>query len=91
MLTIYQTGVDYHFWNALGLFVVAFMIYLTNDTKVIIAGYIMLFSIFIFSGSLFVLSLTGMKWLGAITPIGGVGFIIAWGMIAFCAYKFSVK
>jgi uncharacterized membrane protein YgdD (TMEM256/DUF423 family) len=45
--------------------------------------------ILLFSGSLYALSLTGVKWLGAITPLGGVAFIVGWGCLAFFAFKSS--
>ena len=47
----------------------------------------MLAGVVIFSGSLYVLSATGIKWLGAITPIGGLAFIAAWAMVALAAYR----
>jgi uncharacterized membrane protein YgdD (TMEM256/DUF423 family) len=87
MLVIFHTGVEYHFYHALGLFAVAFVAH-SNDTKQVkIAGYLMIFGILIFSGSLYILSITGIKWLGAITPIGGTGFIVAWVMLALALRK----
>jgi len=87
MLVIYHTGVEYHFYHALGLFVVAFVANLQENKKVKLAGYFMLFGIFIFSGSLYALSITGIKLLGAITPIGGTLFIISWLLLAFSVKK----
>ena len=79
MLEIYQTAVQYHFYHALGLFAVAFMAYLLPDAGVPKwAGWLMLGGIVLFSGSLYVLALTGTRWLGAITPLGGMAFIAAW-------------
>jgi uncharacterized membrane protein YgdD (TMEM256/DUF423 family) len=54
---------------------------INNDPKINLAGIFMLVGIILFSGSLYVLSVTGMKWLGAITPIGGVLFLAAWGLL----------
>jgi uncharacterized membrane protein YgdD (TMEM256/DUF423 family) len=51
------------------------------------AGAVMLAGVLIFSGSLYVLVLTGTKWLGAITPVGGMAFIIAWAMVAWAAWR----
>lgn len=79
---IFATGVEYQFYHALGLFVVAFALHVKENTKIRVAGYIMLGSIFVFSGSLYILALTGLTWLGAITPIGGLGFIVAWILLA---------
>ena len=78
MIKVYNTAVHYQFYHALGLFAVAFVAHFNNDKKVKLSGNIMLYSIFIFSGSLYIMTITGIKWLGAITPIGGTGFIIAW-------------
>ena len=86
MLEVYQTGVLYHFIHALGIFVVAFALYIkpSASSQLIISGYLMLGSIFIFSGSLYLLSITGIKWLGAITPIGGVWIYCSVGVIDIC-------
>ncbi len=81
MTTVYQTAVEYQFYHSLGMFAVAFVAYINNDKKVKIAGYIMLVSTAIFCGSLYTMTITELKWLGAITPIGGVGFIISWIML----------
>ena len=78
MIKVYNTAVQYQFYHALGLFAVAFVAHLNNEKKVILSGNIMIYSIVIFSGSLYLMTITGIKWLGAITPIGGTGFIVAW-------------
>ena len=77
-LEIYKTGVLYHFIHALGLFVVAWLSTQTQNPKVNLAGIFMLTGIVLFSGSLYLLSITGQKWLGAITPLGGLSFLFAW-------------
>jgi uncharacterized membrane protein YgdD (TMEM256/DUF423 family) len=76
-LETWQTAVQYHAWHALGLMLIAligtqFDIVVTWPASLILAG------ILIFSGSLYVLCLSGIGWLGAITPIGGVAFILGW-------------
>lgn len=83
MLTIFQTGVQYQFYHALGLFAVAFIAYLHNKQSVKIAGNIMFIGVVIFSGSLYLLVLLNIKWLGAITPIGGVLMVVSWLLLAF--------
>lgn len=80
-LETWQTAVQYHAWHALGLMLVAligayFDITMTWPASLILAG------IAVFSGSLYTLCLTGIGWMGAITPIGGVAFIAGW--IWFC-------
>ena len=77
-LDVYKTGVVYHFIHALGLFVVAWLSTQTQDTKIHLSGGFMLAGIVLFSGSLYLLSVTGQKWLGAITPLGGLSFLAAW-------------
>ena len=76
-LETWQTAVQYHAWHALGLMLIAligvqFDLAITWPASLILAG------IVIFSGSLYVLCLTSIGWLGAITPIGGVAFILGW-------------
>jgi uncharacterized membrane protein YgdD (TMEM256/DUF423 family) len=88
MLAIFTTGVQYHFYHALGLIAVGLIaanIPATLQLK--LSGWFMFAGIVVFSGSLYLLALTGMRWLGAITPIGGVCFILAWAMLAVAVYK----
>lgn len=82
MFKVYNTAVEYQFYHSLGLFVVAFVAHFVNNSMIKKAGIIMFGSMLVFSGSLYIMTMTGIKWLGAITPIGGTGFIIAWFMIA---------
>ena len=82
-LDVYKTAVLYHMIHALGLFAVAWVSTLTNDPKVNLAGIFLLTGIVLFSGSLYVLSVTGIKWLGAITPLGGLSFIAGWIILFF--------
>ena len=79
MMAIFQTGVQYHLYHSLGLFAVALVAaFLPGSAAVKGAGIAFLAGIAIFSGSLYLLSLTGARWLGAVTPIGGVAFIVGW-------------
>jgi len=80
-LDIYKTAVLYHMVHALGLFAVAWLSTVTNDPKVNWAGLFMIAGILLFSGSLYLLSITGLKWLGAITPLGGLSFLAAWVLL----------
>lgn len=86
-LAIFNTGVQYQFYHSLGLLIIAFSLHVKQNKYIKVAGYIMLGSIFIFSGSLYILAISGIKWLGAITPIGGTGFIIAWILLALGAKR----
>ncbi len=75
----FETAVKYHFYHSLALFLIGILAFVKPDWK----GYSfsaisMMIGILIFSGSLYILSLTGITWLGAITPLGGVAFILGW-------------
>ena len=88
MLTVYQTGVTYQMWHALGLISIALMCQHVPESKLLIwAGWLMFIGIVLFSGSLYLLVLLNLKWLGMITPLGGVSFITAWLLIAIFAAK----
>tara|TARA_Y100001001_G_scaffold153633_1_gene167440 strand:- start:49 stop:420 length:372 start_codon:yes stop_codon:yes gene_type:complete len=82
MLVVFETGVRYHLIHALGLLAVAWAASRWPGSYVSIVGYLFVAGIFIFSGSLYVLAITGIRWLGAITPIGGVCLIVGWGLLA---------
>ncbi len=88
MLAIYQTGILYHLFHALGLIALGLAAaWLPGSGYLKWAGWTMLAGIVLFSGSLYVLSVSGMRWLGAITPLGGVAFIVAW--VLFCVAVFK--
>ena len=89
MLAVYQTGVSYQMWHALGLIGIALMRQQAPESRLLSwAGWLMFIGILLFSGSLYLLVLLDLKWLGMITPVGGVGFITAWLLIAiFAAQK----
>lgn len=87
LLAVWQTGVLYHLIHAMGLFVVALLAARYGTGLFSTAGIIMFAGIVLFSGSLYVLALTGIRWLGAITPIGGVAFLIAWALVAWAAWR----
>lgn len=83
MLAIFQTGVQYQMYHALALFGVGLLCMQISDSALLRASaWSFLAGIIIFSGSLYILSLSGIRWLGAITPIGGGGFILGWLLLA---------
>ena len=86
MLAIYQTAVQYHFWHALGLFALAVLMLQTGAPALNMAGWLLLAGLILFCGSLYLLALTGARWLGAIAPIGGVSSIAAWLVVAWVAW-----
>ncbi|MGH8504030.1 MAG: DUF423 domain-containing protein [Gammaproteobacteria bacterium] len=88
MLTVYHTGVDYHMWHALGLVLVGLLgAHYTGSALLAWAGWLMLTGIVLFSGSLYLLGVTGIRWLGAITPFGGLAFIIAWALLVIALWR----
>ena len=86
-LDTYQTAVQYQFYHTLALVGIALFMSKVESTWLNYAGYSMVFGILIFSGSLYILCFTGMKWLGAITPIGGLLFLAGWACILVTALK----
>lgn len=88
MMEVYRKAVQYHMMHSLGLIFVALLTERLAGTSLIQwAGWIMLAGIIIFSGSLYVLAMTGISALGAITPLGGIAFLISWFLIILAAVK----
>lgn len=81
-LEIFQTGVHYQFIHALGLILLGAVQPRLRPRRVRVAGIAFLLGIGIFSGSLYLIALTGMSWLGAITPLGGLSFLVGWLLLA---------
>lgn len=87
MLEVFETGARYQMYHALALVLIGALCHIAPRAGFAAAGWAMVVGIVIFSGSLFALSLSGIKILGAITPIGGTAFLIGWGLLAFRAWK----
>ncbi len=88
MLNVYHTGSQYHFYHALGMLLVGVLAtQLQNQGALRLSGFLMLAGIVLFSGSLYLLAITGVTWLGAVTPLGGVAFIAAWIVLALAAFR----
>ena len=87
MLTIFNTGVQYHLVHALALLGAAFAIDKFPQGHAHIAGWAFTFGIVVFSGSLYALAISGVRILGAITPIGGVAFLIGWLALFWTGFK----
>lgn len=86
LMLVFETGVRYHFYHALALLALALAPTPLWDSRwAAAAGYSWTAGILVFSGSLYLMALTGTRWLGAITPIGGVAFILGWIFLAFAA------
>ncbi|MEL6927298.1 MAG: DUF423 domain-containing protein [Cyanobacteria bacterium J06600_6] len=87
-LSIWETGTKYQMYHALALMLVAILVSrFPNSILLVVAGYAFIAGIFVFSGSLYALTLTGIKWLGAITPIGGLAFIVGWLCLALATWR----
>ncbi len=88
MLAVWHTGVEYHVYHALGLLAVGLVATQLPESALLKwSGWLMLAGIALFSGSLYALALSGERWLGAITPIGGLGFLAAWALFVAAVVK----
>ena len=84
MLATYHTAVEYHFWHALGLLGVgALMSRSRDDSALKWVAWLLIAGLLLFSGSLYALALTGVKNFGAVTPIGGIAFLVGWLVVAW--------
>jgi uncharacterized membrane protein YgdD (TMEM256/DUF423 family) len=82
MAKVYQTGVQYHMAHALGLLIVPLISnHVMHRSLVNLSGWFLFAGILLFSGSLYALSISGVKKLGAITPLGGLAFLAGWGLL----------
>jgi uncharacterized membrane protein YgdD (TMEM256/DUF423 family) len=87
MLAIFETAARYQMYHSLGLIGVAVAVAQWPNNFTQAAGWSFVVGIVIFSGSLYVLALTGARWLGAITPIGGVAFLVGWACLALGTWR----
>ncbi len=87
MLVIYKTGVEYQFYHALGLLLIGSIGFHIQSKYLRWSGLFISIGIIIFSGSLYVLTLSGIKALGAITPVGGLSFVAGWIFLAIALWK----
>lgn len=78
MLEVWETAARYQMYHGLALFVAAWLAGQTQATSAHVAGWAFTAGVFLFSGSLYVLALSGIRWLGAVTPFGGVAFLVGW-------------
>lgn len=87
LLGTFETAVRYHLIHVVGLLIVAWAVTRWPGTATTAAGWLFLIGIVLFSGSLYALSLTGIRVFGAITPFGGVAFIAGWLALAWAAWQ----
>ncbi|WP_209123438.1 DUF423 domain-containing protein [Alkalihalobacillus sp. BA299] len=87
-LKIYQTGVQYHMYHALGLIMVGLISSKGIESSLVHwAGWLLVLGIILFSGSLYILAITGISKLGMITPLGGLAFIVGWVLLAISMFR----
>lgn len=86
-LNVYKTAVQYQLIHALALFAVAWLTTQSGDLRVQYAGVLFITGIVFFCGSLYLLSVTEIRWLGALTPIGGLAFLAGWALLFTAKYK----
>lgn len=83
MADVYETGVRYQFYHALGLLAVGYAVSRWPKSSASLAGWLFVAGIVLFSGSLYLLSTTGVGILGAITPLGGLAFLAGWAVLGW--------
>lgn len=86
-LTIFETGVKYQMYHALGLILIGILGFHFPENTIQLPALLLVIGILVFSGSLYILVLSGLRWMGAITPLGGLAFIAGWLFLAFNLYK----
>ena len=87
LLAVFETGARYHLLHALAILAAAWAAERWPGTWAVAAGWLFVAGIAVFSGSLYAMALSGQRWLGAITPIGGVCFIAGWVALAVAALR----
>lgn len=87
MLNVFEIGVRYQMYHSIALIAVAWVYTRWSTTLVSVSGFLFILGIILFSGSLYLLSLTGIKWLGAITPLGGLALLSGWACLIWVALR----
>ena len=87
-LEIFETGVRYQMYHALGLILIGFIGFHFRQDILTTPAYLLLTGTFIFSGSLYILVLTNIRWFGAVTPVGGIFLVIGWVVLSYNIYRY---
>lgn len=87
LLSVWKTANEYHFYHALALVLIGLLARGARPPTLDAAAWCMLGGTLLFSGSLYLLALSGVRWLGAITPLGGVLFLLGWACLAWAAWR----
>lgn len=87
-MSAYQTGVQYHFYHTLLLIGIGLLLRICPGSRIFQwSGWFAIAGIFLFSGSLYLLSVTGLRWLGILTPFGGLAFVLSWLSMALGVHR----
>ena len=87
LLEVYRTGVDYHMFHTAALLAVGLLEARAAGPALTWAGWLFLAGILVFSGSLYLMAVTGERWLGMVTPLGGLAFLAGWVALAIAVYR----
>lgn len=87
LIGVFQTGVQYQIYHSLGLILLVLTAQFMPSSQLMWSAGFMSAGIVLFSGSLYLLAITGIKWFGPVTPLGGLCFIIAWALFIYAAVK----
>lgn len=87
MLEVFETAARYQMYHALALFAAAWLAQQTEAPAAQVAGWAFVVGIVLFSGSLYAMAFTGVRALGAVTPVGGVAFMVGWAALALAALR----
>jgi uncharacterized membrane protein YgdD (TMEM256/DUF423 family) len=87
MLGVFEIGARYHMYHALGLLAAAWAVSRWPGGPAVAAGWLFVAGTLVFSGSLYLLAFTGQRWLGAVTPLGGLAFVLGWASLAWAALR----
>ncbi len=87
LLAVYDTATRYQMYHAFGLVLSGLVVRVGRDGGAVKAGWLFLAGTLLFSGSLYGVSLLGIRWLGAVTPVGGLLFIVGWVLLGWRAWR----
>lgn len=87
MLAVFETAVRYQMYHALGIIAVGLAGRLYEAPQIALAAWLLLAGVLLFCGSLYAVSLLGIRWLGAVTPVGGLAFIVGWSVFGWRIWR----
>ena len=87
LVAAYDTATRYQMYHAFGMVLVGIVMRVYDDRRLAMAGWLFATGMVLFCGSLYGIALAGLKWLGPITPLGGLTFIIGWGLLGWRVWK----